>query len=84
MVGLMIEAKFRIEFPGFKNMQGFFDVKETGLIFGTEDFDVCGRVECVVRLQEVSGKEGFFWVIFGLTGIVFAVAGFKGSVVLPE
>ena len=43
-------------------MEGFFDIKETRAIFGSEDFDVGGGVEGVVGLQELFGEVGFFWV----------------------
>ena len=44
-VDLLVEVKFRIKFPVFYNMEGFFDIKETGTISCTEDFDVGRRVE---------------------------------------
>ena len=58
-------------------MQGLFDVKETGTICGTEDFDVDGRIVGTVGLEEVSGEVGFFGIIFGPIGYVFVDAGFK-------
>ena len=58
---MLIEAKFRIKFPGFSNMEGYFDIKETGRTFGSEDFHVGGRVEGVVGCLTKWDFLGNFW-----------------------
>ena len=56
---MLVEAKFSVEFTGFKNMKGFFDIKSEESFFGTEDFDF-GRIK--VAKGEFSVQFSVQWI----------------------